>query len=112
MLYGKPLYYTSRWNIFRTIKNSMKRVLEDHSKGQIRISDLWVKANKSVIANSEHSRNTWVIGLITVGDDFFATEMSRMDVQGEVRLLVDGSKGKRTIKNVGTDFELSISIFR
>jgi hypothetical protein len=105
------LIATEKYNALRTIKNSMKRVLEDHSKGQIRISDLWVKANKSVIANSEHFRNTWVIGLVTVGDEFFPTQMSRMDVQGEVRLLVDGSKGKRTIKNVGTDFELSISIF-
>ena len=112
MLYGKPYCYTSRCNSFRTIKNSMKRVLEDHSKGQIRISDLWVKANKSVIANSEHFRNTWVIGLVTVGDEFFSTQMSRMDVQGEVRLLVDGSNGKRILENVGTDFELSISIFR
>ena len=90
----------------------MKRVLDAHSKGSIRISDLWVKANKSVIANSEHFRNTWVIGLITVGEEFFATEMSRMDVQGEVRLLVDGSQGKRILCNVAPDFELSISIFR
>ena len=90
----------------------MKRVLDPHSKGSIRISDLWVKANKSVIANSEHFRNTWVIGLITVGEEFFATEMSRMDAQGEVRLLVEGSKGKRILRNVAPDFELSISIFR
>lgn len=105
------LIATEKYNALRTITNSMKRVLDDHSKGQIRISDLWVKANKSVIANSEHFRNTWVIGLINVGDHFFNTEMSRMDVQGEVRLLVDGSKGKRILKNVATDFELSISIF-
>ncbi|CAG5113660.1 Oidioi.mRNA.OKI2018_I69.chr2.g7750.t1.cds [Oikopleura dioica] len=102
---------TEKYKGLRAIANSMKRVLDPYSKGSIRISDLWVKANKSVIANSEHFRNTWVIGLITVGEEFFATEMSRMDVQGEVRLLVEGSKGKRILRNVAPDFELSISIF-
>lgn len=105
------LVATEKYDALRMINNSMKRTHKSSSKGTIKISDFWVKANRSVIADTEEFRNTWVIGLITVGDEFFPTEMSRMDVQGEVRLKVDGSRGKRGIRNVPPDFELSVSVY-
>ena len=56
--------------------------------------------------------NYWIIGIIKIGGEFFTTSVPKVDESGEVKLKMEGDKGKRKVfKNLPPSFELSISIY-
>ena len=56
--------------------------------------------------------NHWVVGIITIADRFFATEMKKMSGLGELTANDLVLKTKQVFEDIPPNFEMEISLYR
>lgn len=106
------LISTEKAVMLQEIGQSIQSPVKSASKGQVVLSDLSIKAKKNTFGQVPEFETNWAIALITIGDQFFASSLAKLDEYGEVKLKMEEEKGKRKVfKNVPPSFELTISIY-
>ena len=80
------------------------------SKGRLEISDILLKTTPTGLQDA--SVNHWVVGIITIADRFFATEMKKMSGLGELTANDLVLKTKQVFEDIPPNFEMEISLYR
>jgi len=79
------------------------------SKGRLEISDILLKTTPTGLQDA--SVNHWVVGIITIADRFFATEMKKMSGLGELTANDLVLKTKQVFEDIPPNFEMEISLY-
>ena len=107
------LFATEKYEWLQDTLRYHGRSDESKSKGTLEVSEILVKTNAAMLIEDPllATSKYFLVGIISVGDHFFTTQVKQINGIGEMTTNGVILKAHQQFTNLSTNFEVNISIY-